>query len=112
MKYDRSINKRTTRQNHKLSNELDNTETTMERTKIKGWNRAKKFLYKYIGNRIIIKKVHNYYTIYVYPNVIDAPCGTLTYFESWKKMFWKSEPTGKLKQNIDNMYRHIRENEY
>lgn len=77
----------------------------MERTKVKGWNRARKFLAKYAGNRIIIEKVHNYYTISVYPQSIWTK-GTLTYFEYWKKIYWEAMPTGTLKQNIKNTLKH------
>lgn len=78
----------------------------MERTKVKGWNRARKFLAMYAGNRVMMKKVHNYYTIAIYPS-FPGVGPTLTYFEHWKKTFWEAIPPTKLDQKINNIYKHI-----
>lgn len=83
----------------------------MERAKVKGWNRARKILAMYKGNRILMKKVHNYYIISVYPNKV-SPGGTFTYFEHWKKMFWEALPTGKLNQKIDNALKIANSSEF
>lgn len=59
----------------------------------------------------MLKKVHNYYIINVYPNH-DSPGETLTYFEYWKKMFWEALPTGKLNQKINNALKIANSSEF